>query len=157
MQWSLDKIRERIRSIVTRGHVTRINKGDNIFLIHHQYWAETDAQKIPWFQTAGISANPGSGNDVQVITNDPNGDPSHRVAIVVTGKACYDAKEGEIAIHAPNNADYRIRITEDGICIETPDGELLQTLVDAMNILNVPTIASGALTPIIQTLNAMKC
>lgn len=154
MRWDLRKVVERIRSIVTRGHVTRNRAGDKHRQLHYQYWIDTDSEKIPHLQNAGICANPGTGPDVEAVTLDPEADPSHRIAIVVTSPVVPDCEEGEICIYAPRNPDYKIKINEDGICIETPDGELLQTLIDSFSQL---TGVAPGLAVQIAILTAMKC
>lgn len=155
MQWDVLKLTERARSIITRGTLSRRNMQGKYERVHGQDWFETDVHDVPHMRQAGFCSNSGTGSQIEYIMLDPNSDPSHRVCILVTDDARVECEEGETCVYSPKNPDVKVKLTDRGICIETPAGELIQTMIDALTPLN--TLAGGAITAQIAVLTAMKC
>ena len=161
MRWDLRKTVERLRGIITRGHVTRISKGNKHLLIHGQDWYETDVHDVPYIQHGGIFYWPKPDSQIEYIMLDPNADPSHRVAVSLSAKEMPDdAKEG-VWIANPDG-DGQIKIDDgevvidgDKLCLNIAGEELLQVLIDALSAVQ-PT-NPPAVTAAIAKLTAMKC
>lgn len=149
--FDLQKLTERLVSLVRRCHVTRNTNGPRYRTLHVQDWIDTDRQDIPHLQNAGFVSNAGSGSKIEAITLDVDADPSHSVAIVVTAEEEPSPDEGEAIMFSPKNIDNRITLTEDGICIEASGQELIQVLIEMATGLNPPQ------PQIVARLTAMKC
>lgn len=155
MQWDILKLTERARSVITRGHITRRTSGSRYEKIHGQDWFNTDVHDVPHMRQAGFCSNAGTGSGIEYIMLDPNSDPSHRVCILATDEARVECEEGETCVYSPKNPDVKIKLTQQGVCIETPAGELIQTLIDAITAHDA--ILGGIAAPQIAILTAMKC
>ena len=145
------KLTERLVSLVRRCHVTRNTKGPKHRRLHVQDWVDTDRQDIPHLQNAGFMSCAKPSKDTEVITLDVDADPSHSVAVVVTAEQEPDCEEGEAIMYSPAKPANQIKMTEDGICIQIGNGELIQVLIDMVGALNPPQ------PQVLAQLTAMKC
>lgn len=153
MRWDTRKLVERVRGIVTRGHLTRITKGRKHLLIHGQDWHDTDVQSVPLIQSGGVFYYPRPDSNIEYIALDPNADPSHRIAICLSAKEMPDAEEGDWI--ANPDSDNNIKINDSGICINSNGNELIQVLLEALAAVQPSNAA--ALTAARVKLNSMKC
>lgn len=79
-------------------------------------------ENIDFITPAGIGSNPTSGNKTEIITFDPNGDPSQRVAMPIGDRKNFrKGKPGSTWIQSPDNPDQFIEASKDGLALSAKD------------------------------------
>ena len=121
--WRNPDLTNRVRNMIRRGYLVATYTDGKLMKGRVKTGVDIENDKVDIVHPVGYASHIPSGEKVEVITADVNGDPSKRVILAVIGDRDKHPKvaEGESVVYQPGNPKRIMRVNPDGIHSDADD------------------------------------